>query len=289
MAIPIEVIEDILARFFLHLSESEIQDHVRLLLHTEIAHWFYTDHLQPVSENLPTLKLGPFFKCIFANFPIAREHISDFDLCNARFRDYKGQIPSCGCYLLNHDMTKVLLAQPPYQSDWEFPKGKIDQNETFMECAKREIFEEIGYDIDIASSGVSDENSHVFNHSAKEIAVFFVRDVDEQFPFVTHTIGEVANIAWFSISTSSSRLQFSEFANFDNKLTEEPENIKFNSTVTATLSYLVKWIKYQREATLQSNDRWSQAAHWMDMSSENDDDSAVNAKGKFMSMLMQDA
>ena len=40
---------------------------------------------------------------------------------------------------------EVVLVHRPHREDWTFPKGKLDENETFEACALREVFEETGY------------------------------------------------------------------------------------------------------------------------------------------------
>ena len=44
-------------------------------------------------------------------------------------------------------LTKVLLVVSWNGSFYDFPKGKVDENEDEVECAIREVQEEIGYDI----------------------------------------------------------------------------------------------------------------------------------------------
>jgi len=56
------------------------------------------------------------------------------------------------CSIIEQD-GKFLIAQRPkgksLEFKWEFPGGKIDENETEKEALRREIKEELGIDIDI--------------------------------------------------------------------------------------------------------------------------------------------
>eukprot|EP00965_Chrysotila_dentata_P071210 2352856-Pleurochrysis_carterae.AAC.1 len=63
------------------------------------------------------------------------------------FTQYKFKIPTAGALLLNASCTKVLLVRSWYGKLWGFPKGKIDCDEDMPSCARREVLEEVGYDI----------------------------------------------------------------------------------------------------------------------------------------------
>ena len=44
---------------------------------------------------------------------------------------------------------EVLMIHRDRYDDWSWPKGKIDAGETMPECAVREVFEEVGLDIEL--------------------------------------------------------------------------------------------------------------------------------------------
>jgi len=63
------------------------------------------------------------------------------------FNEYANQIPVYGAILLNIQMDSIVLVMNYKCTNYSFPKGKVNQNETGLQCAVREVWEEIGLDI----------------------------------------------------------------------------------------------------------------------------------------------
>lgn len=61
----------------------------------------------------------------------------------------------CGAIIFTRDYDYLILVQNKYvlleqnKIMWGLPKGHIEDNESYVECAKREIYEETGLHIDI--------------------------------------------------------------------------------------------------------------------------------------------
>lgn len=77
---------------------------------------------------------------------------------------------SCGCIVIDNE--KVLLVKHN-AGHWDFPKGHVEENETEMETAIREVKEETNVDVEI-----QEKNRYVIEYSHKEDTtkqvVFFI-------------------------------------------------------------------------------------------------------------------
>ncbi len=53
--------------------------------------------------------------------------------------------------MLNDEMDEVVLVKGwKKNANWSFPRGKINKDESDLDCAIREVYEETGYDIQAA-------------------------------------------------------------------------------------------------------------------------------------------
>ena len=95
---------------------------------------------------------------------------------------YKKSIPVKGAILLDKTLNYVLLVQGYYSSkdSWGFPKGKVNEDESDVDAAVREVREEVGYDI-------SDKvNAHCYISRVvgnTPTQLFIVKDIEIDFPF----------------------------------------------------------------------------------------------------------
>lgn len=91
---------------------------------------------------------------------------------------------------------KVLIAQRAKKDalygKWEFPGGKMEQEETEHECLRRELFEEFGIQADIGSYICSSFFEH--KGQSMEMRVYYVNTFSGEFNLYDHQ-----QIKWVSI------------------------------------------------------------------------------------------
>ena len=137
-------INDIIGRFSLQLYDTRL-DNLRLFfLLTEDMYWLFQDFYEGKSSGISEKE---FCSYTIETCPFLKENVEDFESCYSKFKIYKKKIPKIGAILLNATYTKVLIVSNLENTYFVFPRGKINEGETELECAIREVNEEIGYDI----------------------------------------------------------------------------------------------------------------------------------------------
>lgn len=84
---------------------------------------------------------------------------------------------SCGCIIFNNQ-NKVLLIQMK-QGHWSFPKGHVEENETELETARRETFEETGINVDIDPNFREVSTYSPFKGVMKDVVFFVAKALNE--------------------------------------------------------------------------------------------------------------
>jgi 8-oxo-dGTP diphosphatase len=116
----------------------------------------------------------------------------------------KGKIRAAGCLVYRHgeDGIEVLVAHRPRYDDWDFPKGKLEDGESELECAIRETEEETGYTGDIGDELPADH--YVVRDRDKTVRWWLLRQTGGQ--FVEND--EVDEVVWLSPDAAAKRLSY---------------------------------------------------------------------------------
>lgn len=81
---------------------------------------------------------------------------------------------ACGCIIIEDD--KVLLVKQT-QGHWGFPKGHIEENETEIETAIREVKEETNMDVEIIDSNRYTMQYTTDKDNLKEVVLYIARNI----------------------------------------------------------------------------------------------------------------
>ena len=115
---------------------------------------------------------------------------------------------SCGAvvYRRSHGNTEILLIKHIRSGFWSFPKGHVEDGESEVQTAVREIKEETN--VDIAIDDTSFRETVVFNprrDTRKEVVYFVGRALT--FDAVPQE-GEISEIRWVEIGCAASKLAY---------------------------------------------------------------------------------
>lgn len=98
-----------------------------------------------------------------------------------------GVIEKDGKFLL------VQEAQERCRGKWNIPAGHLDPNETILDGAKREVFEECGCTVEL--TGVLEIGNKVLSNEAWISVIFSTKLIDDN---IIYDENEILDVKWFS-------------------------------------------------------------------------------------------
>ena len=192
-----EVLDDLAMRFVVNCPAEEQESFERLLFQVEAAFWFYEDQYKEIWPHaFPTLNLFTFAQQLFKTCPMLKGFASQTKQIYDAFMSYKLSIPTCGAIILNSKSDKILLIKSWKGTNWGFPKGKIDKDEEKVDCAIREVLEEVGYDI---SERIRPDVYIEHQWKEQTVRLYVVAGVPDDTAFQTRTKKEISDIAWHKL------------------------------------------------------------------------------------------
>ena len=195
------VLRDIDTRFILNLDEALLEDPAMIFFKIQKAHWYYCDRHDAAikSRHLPYISLEKFGRVLVETSALLsrylpahkREHLFD------DWRDYMRRIPRMGAIVLNPTMDSVLMVTPYGRKHiWQFPRGKLNSEESHEAAAAREVMEECGVDVchlikpDRFIERKIDGTVH---------KLFIAFPLSESVPLATKTKKEIEAIEWIPV------------------------------------------------------------------------------------------
>lgn len=105
---------------------------------------------------------------------------------------------SCGAivYRENNDIIEYLVISHKSDKHWCFPKGHVENNESEIETALREVLEETGLNIELVEGFRKKIKYHTRRNTIKEV-VFFLGESDKN-QTITLQATEISDFRWAS-------------------------------------------------------------------------------------------
>ena len=114
---------------------------------------------------------------------------------------------SCGCIIIEDN--KVLLIQQN-KGNWGFPKGHVEENETEMETAIREVKEETNIDVEIVDTKRYNEQYITDRGNEKEVVYFLAKKISG---IIKPQETEIRNIEWCGFSDAIKKITYENTTN----------------------------------------------------------------------------
>ena len=142
-----KILEELICRFLINLPPAE-KEFPRLMFNIRNACWFYIDNYFPIAPEATNEFTRKFAWAIFESWIYLQDRVHQFDKLWSDYKKYVVKIPSYGAIILNRSLDKILFnvyvnPRETVMKNLDFPKGKADEGEEDIDCAIREIQEEI--------------------------------------------------------------------------------------------------------------------------------------------------
>jgi mRNA-decapping enzyme subunit 2 len=201
----VDCLDDLCVRFIVNLPNEELQSVERICFQIEEAQWFYEDFIRPQDpNNLPSMHLRKFSQLMFQHCPLFSAYSEELhQQAYEQFLAYKTRVPVRGAIMLNEEMTHAVLVKGWKKgAKWSFPRGKINKEETNLDCAVREVWEETGYDLRKADLVEPDEDMKKITVTMREqsMMLYVFRGVPMDTYFEPQTRKEISKIDWYRLT-----------------------------------------------------------------------------------------
>ena len=117
---------------------------------------------------------------------------------------------SCGCIIID-DNNKVLLVYGNGSFFWGFPKGHVEDGESEVETAKREVKEEVGLDVIIDESNRFELKYKIRNEIEKTCVFYIAKPVAKD---IIMQESEIKDIRWCTFEETIEILTFDDWKIF---------------------------------------------------------------------------
>ena len=110
---------------------------------------------------------------------------------------------SCGCIIIN-EKNEVLLIHHN-AGHWDFPKGHVEEMETEVQTAIREVKEETNIDVEVNEKFRYSTKYSPKEGIMKEVVYFLARNISNN---KEPQLKEVSEVKWFSIKDAIEKITY---------------------------------------------------------------------------------
>ena len=123
---------------------------------------------------------------------------------------------SCGCIIIKNK--KVLLVYEKNTNFWGFPKGHMEEGESEIQTALREVKEEVGLEVDIDKEKRYELNYIIRDEIDKTTVLYIARTKSEE---IIMQESEIANIKWCDFDEALNTLTFENWKEMFKRVIED--------------------------------------------------------------------
>ncbi|CAH8551148.1 unnamed protein product [Schistosoma turkestanicum] len=148
--VPDNILLHLYTRFILNipdeLKEDCAKNFVRIFFEVERAHWFYVDYCIE-DPSVGGVDMFGLTQQLFGKFPSIVPKGINWQEKFVEWKKYRGSTATGSMIIIDEHYKMILLVQGFYGNRWSLPGGKINQDESLVDCASREVMEETGLDL----------------------------------------------------------------------------------------------------------------------------------------------
>lgn len=123
---------------------------------------------------------------------------------------------SCGCIIFQGN--KVLLVYEKVGEFWGFPKGHMEEGETEIQTALREVKEEVGIDVEIDKNKRYEINYIIRDEIDKTCVLYLAKPINND---IQKQESEIQEIEWCDYDEVIEKLTFDNWKEVFKKVIEE--------------------------------------------------------------------
>ncbi|WP_052664031.1 bis(5'-nucleosyl)-tetraphosphatase [Mycoplasmoides alvi] len=151
---------------------------------------------------------------------------------NSEKNTLKKEIAAGGIISIFNNQTQsidiLLVHTKSYNGYWGFPKGHVEKNENLIETAIREIKEETGLDVVLASNNLKwTSNYQPFSNVQKTVTYFWFQPKNELNIVVIPQVKEISQIIWVDYGKVKDFLTYKNDKDIFDKFIDETSIKKF--------------------------------------------------------------